>query len=114
LVTGSYHAAVFALSMGVPVVALVASSYYENKFTGVAAQFGGGCRVVDLRGEWRDALTCAVEDAWNAGVSRREALLAAAWRQVAAAEEGYERLFSVVASAGSGNHGDQPAVRRWR
>ncbi len=49
VVTGSYHAAVFALSMGVPAVGLAASPYYLDKFLGLADQFGpwlrGGGRV---------------------------------------------------------------------
>ena len=46
VVTGSYHAAVFALSMGVPAVGLAASRYYVDKFKGLADQFGPGCEVV--------------------------------------------------------------------
>ena len=32
VVTGSYHAGVFALSQGIPIIGLVASEYYKNKF----------------------------------------------------------------------------------
>jgi hypothetical protein len=35
VVTGSYHAAVFALGRGIPVVALSASKYYDVKFDGL-------------------------------------------------------------------------------
>ncbi len=48
VVTGSYHAAVFALSIGVPAIGLAASRYYEDKFLGLAEQFGEGCEVVML------------------------------------------------------------------
>lgn len=39
LVTGSYHAALFAAVSGVPVIALAANQYYQGKFTGLAGQF---------------------------------------------------------------------------
>jgi polysaccharide pyruvyl transferase WcaK-like protein len=48
LVTGTYHAAVFALARGIPCVCFYASVYYGNKLTGLAGQFPGGCRVVDM------------------------------------------------------------------
>jgi len=48
VITGSYHAAVFALARGIPVVALVGSDYYESKFRGLANQFSVGCRIVSL------------------------------------------------------------------
>jgi polysaccharide pyruvyl transferase WcaK-like protein len=46
VVTGSYHAAVFALALGIPVVALAGSDYYAAKFTGLADQFGLGCQII--------------------------------------------------------------------
>lgn len=48
VVTGSYHAGVFALSQGISVVGLAKSAYYRDKFLGLADQFGTGCHVVDL------------------------------------------------------------------
>jgi polysaccharide pyruvyl transferase WcaK-like protein len=48
VVAGSYHAAVFALSQGIPVVALVKSPYYVNKMVGLGDQFGAGCEIVRL------------------------------------------------------------------
>ena len=49
VITGSYHAGVFALSQGIPVVAIVNSDYYSSKFIGLADQFGGGVEIVDLK-----------------------------------------------------------------
>jgi colanic acid/amylovoran biosynthesis protein len=51
VVTGSYHAAVFALSMGVPALGLAASRYYVEKFEGLADQFGPGCEVAMVTGD---------------------------------------------------------------
>jgi colanic acid/amylovoran biosynthesis protein len=39
VITGSYHAAVFAMAAGVPAIGLVASDYYEGKFRGLAEFF---------------------------------------------------------------------------
>ena len=39
VITASYHAAVFALAAGVPTIGLVASAYYEQKFSGLNAFF---------------------------------------------------------------------------
>ena len=49
VVTGSYHGAVFALAQGIPVVALVKSTYYANKMMGLAQQFGFGLRARSSR-----------------------------------------------------------------
>ncbi|HEY0866554.1 MAG TPA: polysaccharide pyruvyl transferase family protein [Fimbriimonas sp.] len=48
VVTGSYHAAVFALGQGVPAIGLVKSAYYAGKFEGLAALYPEGCRWTDL------------------------------------------------------------------
>lgn len=48
VVTGSYHAAVFALAQGIPVVAIVGSDYYRAKFQGLANQFEIGCKIVSI------------------------------------------------------------------
>lgn len=49
VIAGSYHAAVFALSIGTPVVAFFASQYYQRKFEGLRGQFPEGIEVVNLR-----------------------------------------------------------------
>ena len=36
VLTGSYHAAVFALAMGRPAICVAASGYYRSKFYGLA------------------------------------------------------------------------------
>ncbi len=49
LVTSSYHAAVFALSMGVPVLAIVDGDYYAQKFEGLRRQFGRGVAILSAQ-----------------------------------------------------------------
>jgi polysaccharide pyruvyl transferase WcaK-like protein len=97
VVTGSYHAAVIALSMGVSIVAIAGSDYYIRKFRGLASQFDGLCRV-EIAGapELTSRVESAIRDAWRCAPARRAALLDAASRQRAAAAAAYERLFTLV------------------
>jgi len=48
VVTGAFHAAVFALAKGIPAIGLVKSDEYRIKFAGLADEFGQGCKVIDL------------------------------------------------------------------
>lgn len=65
IVTGSYHAAVFGLAQGVPVVCLTKSAYYEGKFGGLRALFPGACSVVPLDPpDYAARLTAAIRHAW--------------------------------------------------
>ncbi len=96
VVTGSYHGGVFALAQGVPVVGLVHSPYYEQKFTGLQKQFPGGCRVIDFRqpgssGEILDAILSA----WESAEELREPLLEAAARQVELGRAAYRAARSL-------------------
>mgnify|MGYP001612965247 CR=1 FL=1 len=93
VVTGSYHAAVFALAQGIPAVCLAKSAYYDWKHRGLAHLFGRGCDVVHLRsGALEDELAARVEAAWSSAEEVREPLLAAARRQIEAGREAYDRL----------------------
>lgn len=98
VVAGSYHAGVFALAQGIPVVALAGSRYYLDKMRGLADQFGRGCEVVPLEPVSRLAsrLTEAMNSAWeNAGLLR-PSLLARAAAQVASGRAAYERVAAMV------------------
>jgi polysaccharide pyruvyl transferase WcaK-like protein len=91
VITGSYHAGVFALSQGASVVALVCSDYYHYKFSGLRHQFGDGIRVIDLRLRgWAESLPAAIEDTWSGADSCRAESLAAAEHQVAQGKRAYE------------------------
>jgi polysaccharide pyruvyl transferase WcaK-like protein len=93
VVAGSYHAAVFALAQGVPVVGVSASPYYEAKFGGLAELFPNGCRVVSaLHVDFGAQLAKAVDEAWEAAEALSPGLLAAARRQIAAGDEAYARF----------------------
>jgi hypothetical protein len=98
VVTGSYHAAVLALSMGVSAVGLAASQYYEDKFLGLAQQFGVGCDVVLLEGRagGTDEIDEIIERAWDRAPHVRPALCAAAAEQVVRSHRAYDRIADIV------------------
>jgi colanic acid/amylovoran biosynthesis protein len=99
VVTGSYHAGVFALSQGIPVIGLAKSKYYIDKFFGLAAQFGTGCQIIFLDdGQLGKKLSDAIDFAWGAAEQVRLPLLEAAKRQIVAGWDAYRRVREVVAS----------------
>ncbi|WP_369642483.1 phytanoyl-CoA dioxygenase family protein [Acidovorax sp. A79] len=112
VVTGSYHAAVFALSQGVSVVALAASPHYRSKMQGLQAQFGAACRIVFLdREDTAIRLATAIQDAWDEAESERPQLLQAARRQVIAGRAVYEQLGKLMDdSSGRPRNGTIPQL----
>ncbi len=83
VVTGSYHGAVFALAQGIPVVGLLQSAYYEQKFAGLEEQFPEGCRLIDFRGQVSARqIEEEILGAWERAPRLREQLLEAAARQI--------------------------------
>jgi polysaccharide pyruvyl transferase WcaK-like protein len=99
VMVGSYHAAVFALAMGIPAVCLSNSPYYRDKFLGLARQFGEGCRVVFLDDPNLSATLAGEMDwAWRHAGALRPGLLAAAERQIALSRAAYQRVYDLVLS----------------
>jgi polysaccharide pyruvyl transferase WcaK-like protein len=97
VVTGSYHAAVFALSQGVQAVCLANSEYYELKFRGLADQFGAGVEVLSLSDSlFGRKLVETTLKAWARAESLRPQLLRAAVRQLSAGRAAHERLREMV------------------
>jgi polysaccharide pyruvyl transferase WcaK-like protein len=100
VVTGAYHAAVFALSQGIPAICVARSPYFVDKFLGLADQFGRGCEIVFLDAEdFPRRLKVAMEAAWAAADQLRPGLLAAAVGQITASQDAYARLGEVVRDA---------------
>ena len=97
VVTGSYHAAVFALAQGVPAIGVSASPYYDDKFRGLRGMFGDWCELVRL-GEPRalERVAELAERFYLSWPEPREELLAAAARQVEAGRAAYGRLAGLV------------------
>jgi polysaccharide pyruvyl transferase WcaK-like protein len=93
VVTGAYHAAVFAMSQGIPVVGLTASEDYTAKFLGLEEQFGLGCETVFLGApDLSERLAAAAERAWQLAEEVRLPMQEAARRQIALSRGAYERI----------------------
>jgi polysaccharide pyruvyl transferase WcaK-like protein len=100
VVTGAYHAAVFALAQGVPAVCLARTRYFHEKFLGLADQFGAGCHLVSLDDEdLAGALARTMTMAWDEAPVVREPLRRAAARQIAQGLAAYQRLTALVDTA---------------
>jgi colanic acid/amylovoran biosynthesis protein len=93
VVTGAYHAAVFALAQGIPVVCLSNSSYYSAKFEGLEELFGVGCATIMLDDpDFRKKLGAAIEQAWNSADEVQPALLNSAARQIERGRAAYASI----------------------
>jgi colanic acid/amylovoran biosynthesis protein len=93
VVTGAYHAAVFAMSQGIPVVGLSASEDYTAKFLGLEDQFGLGCETVFLgASDASEGLAAAAERAWQLAEKVRLPMQESARRQIALSQGAYERI----------------------
>jgi polysaccharide pyruvyl transferase WcaK-like protein len=99
LVTGAYHLAVFALAQGIPVVGLTSSTYYDDKFLGLADMFGGGLDLVHLDDpELEATLRAAVERQWRQAPALRAGLRRRAVAQIRSSAALYDRIFELVES----------------
>lgn len=102
VVTGAYHAAVFAMSQGIPVVGLSASDDYTAKFRGLEDQFGLGCETVFLgASDASEKLATATERAWQSAEKVRLPLQEAARRQIALSQGAYEWVRENIKCNGS-------------
>lgn len=97
VMTASYHAAVFALSQGIPVIALVASDYYAAKFEGLAHQFPGGVVLINLsNSDWKKSMQSALQSAWDSSPSLRPKLRTFAEAQRNLSRLAYQVLKEIV------------------
>lgn len=100
VVAGAYHVAVFALSQGIPVVALASSNYYRSKYDGLETLFGAGCETVTLDDPMLEPhLRDAMERAWDSADNLRPRLLEAAERQVRWGEDAFARALDLLPSS---------------
>jgi colanic acid/amylovoran biosynthesis protein len=99
VITGSYHAGVFALANGIPTIGLAKSTYYIDKFMGLSALFGPGCETVLLeKPDFAQHLKDAIARLWNAAERFKPLLLANAARQIELGHEAYNRIGDAVSS----------------
>lgn len=110
VVTGAYHAAVFALAQGIPVVCMTNSDYYLAKFQGLVDLFGVGCTIVSLgEPDLSARLTTAMGNAWSSAEAVRPSLLRSALLQIRESQAAYDRIQSMIAST---DNQDQLALSR--
>ena len=97
VVTGAYHPAVFALSQGIPVVGLVKSQAYIDKFSALVDEFGPACHLLHLDDDQlQGKLATAIDTAWNSAEEVRPQLLQAALRQIEWGKIAYQHLHDLV------------------
>ena len=97
VVTGSYHAGVFALSQGIPVIGLANSAYYRDKFLGLANQFSVGCETVFLHDSNLEAILIRrLHAAWESADGIRPRLIEAAQWQIRQSRDAYRELKTLV------------------
>jgi colanic acid/amylovoran biosynthesis protein len=91
VVTGSYHAAVFALAQGIPAIGLARSEYYFDKFAGLFEEFGVTENVVRLdQSNWRESLRQLLQTAWADAERLKPSLLAIAREQLVRGLDAYQ------------------------
>jgi len=94
VLSGAYHSAVFALSQGIPVVALASSTYYQHKLQGLSNQFQIGCDVLSLNDpDFEAKLINSLEEAWNFSTPGKFKLIQTAVEQIKSSNDAYEHLF---------------------
>ena len=102
VVTGSYHAAVFALARGITAIGLARSEYYADKFAGLFEQFGMSHNLVHLHWpDWQQSLRQLLERAWTEAASVKPELLAAANEQHRRSVAAYQRVMGATERLGS-------------
>ena len=93
VVTGAYHAAVFALAQGIPTVCICAADYYMAKFEGLRALFEDSCVVIDIQQE--DSMTLvtrSLASTYMLSCTQRDELQRKAWTQIKAGRAAYRRV----------------------
>ncbi len=104
VITGAYHAAVFALAQGIPTVCIAKSQYFIDKFLGLEAQFGVGCSVVMVDSpRVKEETIAAMDRLWRSAPDLRDSLQQAALRQLNAGREAYGRIVDLTAVVGFNN-----------
>ncbi len=98
VVTGAYHAAVFALGQGIPVVSFAESLHYRTKMAGLQAMFPEGCSVLKPS-ELGERLTSEVERQWIDALTSRRLTLNRVRRQIAVQHQSWTRMLESMPKA---------------
>ncbi len=93
VITGAYHAAVFALAQGIPAVCIHNSNYYSAKFDGLKECFPNGCWTLSSGDSgFREKLAYTINEAWTSADAVQEYLLKSAEHQIEAGRAAYREL----------------------
>jgi len=100
VVTSSYHAAVFALARGIPVLGISSTPYYDGKFGGLRELYGprAVCVLAVSEGGWPDRLRHLVRAAVELDPGERAATAQRSVELVSASRGVYAALFEHVES----------------
>jgi polysaccharide pyruvyl transferase WcaK-like protein len=96
VVSGSYHAAVFALGQGIPVVAVGESLHYRTKMAGLQAMFPEGCRVLHPGDRFSLRLAREVERQWVEAPATRPVTLDRVREQIRVQEEAWKHMAETI------------------
>ncbi len=104
IVTGSYHAAVFGLAMGIPAIMLTNSSHYQHKMQGLAAIFARPGVYEDAVLSLDDPalgqkLPASIQRMWAVADDARPYLLETTTQQIQAGHSAYEKIFKRIDNA---------------
>jgi polysaccharide pyruvyl transferase WcaK-like protein len=112
VITSSYHAAVFALARGIPVLGISSTPYYDGKFGGLRDLYGPrAVSVLGLsQGGWPDRLRHLVHAAIELDLGARAAMAQRSVELVSVSRSVYASLFDFVESSAVKNVG-RPARR---
>ena len=91
VVTFSYHAAVFALSQGIPTIGLVRNPFSRVRFAGLADAFGAGLNILSFSDpRLADTLERTICEFWDSAADHQPALLESAHRQIERTHSAYD------------------------
>jgi polysaccharide pyruvyl transferase WcaK-like protein len=94
VVTGTYHAAVFAVAQGIPFIGLTSSLHYRSKLGGLKALFPEADSLLDLSApDVESRLTDSIQQAWDAAPGARSKILGRADELIAAGRRAMEGVF---------------------
>jgi polysaccharide pyruvyl transferase WcaK-like protein len=100
VVSGSHHAAVFALGLGVPVLMVGASAHYLRKLRSLEPFFGSAARVVDLAASSASAeIGAALGELWQTPAWKRADLRRVARWHMEKGQAFIDRIVSTQSNA---------------
>lgn len=97
VIAGTFHGALLSLAQGVPVICVVRSELYANKFYGMADLFSPGCEILFLDDkQFSQKFISSVDSTWQAAEELRKNLLDKAAQQIEWGNLAYQRLLGLV------------------